>query len=47
LAGTGRPEAELALTAEEREQLVRWSRRPKSAQASDRTLLEILIKLSS
>jgi transposase len=30
---TGRPKAELVLTAEEREQLVRWSRRGKSAQA--------------
>lgn len=30
---TGRPKVELALTVEEREQLVRWSRRAKSAQA--------------
>jgi transposase len=29
----GRPKAELILTAEEREQLVRWSRRAKSSQA--------------
>jgi transposase len=30
---TGRPKAELVLTVEERDQLVRWSRRRKSAQA--------------
>ncbi len=30
---TGRPKAELALSTEEREQLVRWSRRAKTAQA--------------
>jgi transposase len=30
---TGRPKAELALSDEEREQLLRWSRRAKSAQA--------------
>ena len=30
---TGRPKTELLLTADEREQLVRWSRRPTSAQA--------------
>jgi transposase len=30
---TGRPKAELVLTAEERDQLGRWSRRAKSAQA--------------
>lgn len=30
---TGRPTAELILTEEEREQLERWSRRPKTAQA--------------
>ena len=30
---TGRPKAELVLTAEEREQLQRWARRAKSAQA--------------
>jgi transposase len=30
---TGRPKAELSLTPEEREQLVRWSRRAKSSQA--------------
>ncbi len=29
----GRPKAELVLSAEEREQLQRWARRPKSAQA--------------
>jgi hypothetical protein len=33
MSRTGRPKAELVLTAEEREQLVRWSRRAKSAQA--------------
>lgn len=33
MARTGRPKAELILTEEEREQLVRWSRRAKSAQA--------------
>ena len=31
--GHGRPMAELALTPEEREELERWERRPKSAQA--------------
>src|SRR2546430_8553870 len=30
---TGRPKAELVLTDEERETLVRWSRRAKSSQA--------------
>src|SRR3954453_1255950 len=30
---TGRPKADLVLTGEEREQLVRWSRRATSAQA--------------
>jgi transposase len=30
---TGRPKAELVLTDQEREQLIRWSRRAKSAQA--------------
>jgi len=30
---TGRPKAELILSAEEREQLTRWSRRAKSSQA--------------
>ena len=30
---TGRPKAELVLTAEERDQLARWSRRRKSSQA--------------
>ena len=33
MARTGRPKAELVLTGQEREQLVRWSRRRKSAQA--------------
>jgi len=33
MARTGRPKAELVVTAEEREQLVRWSRRRKSSQA--------------
>jgi transposase len=33
MARTGRPKAELVLTDEEREQLVRWSRRAKSAQS--------------
>jgi transposase len=33
MSRTGRPKVELVLTAEEREQLVRWSRRRKSAQA--------------
>ena len=33
MARTGRPKTELNLSAEEREQLVRWSRRAKSAQA--------------
>jgi len=33
MARTGRPKAELVLTGEEREQLVRWSRRRKSSQA--------------
>jgi hypothetical protein len=33
MARTGRPKAELRLTAEERETLVRWSRRAKSSQA--------------
>jgi len=30
---TGRPTAEVILTDEEREQLERWSRRPKTSQA--------------
>lgn len=30
---TGRPKTELILTADEREQLTRWARRPKSSQA--------------
>jgi transposase len=33
MAGRGRPKAPLVLTDEERETLVRWARRPKSAQA--------------
>ncbi len=33
MARTGRPKAELMLTADERERLVRWSRRAKSSQA--------------
>src|SRR4051794_7236327 len=33
MARTGRPKARLELAAAEREQLVRWARRPKSAQA--------------
>jgi transposase/transcriptional regulator with XRE-family HTH domain len=33
MARTGRPKAELVVTDEEREQLTRWSRRAKSAQA--------------
>ncbi len=33
MARTGRPKAELSLTEDEREQLVRWSRRAKSSQA--------------
>ncbi|MDQ5861897.1 MAG: IS630 family transposase, partial [Actinomycetota bacterium] len=33
MARTGRPKAELTLTDDEREQLVRWSRRAKSSQA--------------
>jgi len=33
MARTGRPKTELTLTEEEREQLVRWSRRAKSSQA--------------
>src|SRR5688572_9422200 len=33
MARTGRPKAELRLTADERETLVRWSRRAKSSQA--------------
>jgi transposase len=33
MARTGRPKAELVLSGAEREQLVRWSRRAKSAQA--------------
>lgn len=33
MASRGRPKAELVLTPEEREQLQRWARRPKSAQA--------------
>ena len=33
MARTGRPKASLVLTNDEREQLVRWSRRAKSAQA--------------
>ncbi len=33
MARTGRPKAALVLTDEEREQLVRWSRRAKSSQA--------------
>jgi len=33
VARTGRPKAELVLTGDEREQLLRWSRRAKSAQS--------------
>src|SRR2546423_13497922 len=33
MARTGRPKAELVLSGEERETLLRWSRRAKSAQA--------------
>jgi len=33
MARTGRPKTELTLTQDEREQLVRWSRRAKSSQA--------------
>src|SRR5450759_466635 len=33
MARTGRPKTELKLTEDEREQLVRWSRRAKSSQA--------------
>jgi hypothetical protein len=33
MARTGRPKAELTLTEEERDQLVRWSRRANSSQA--------------
>lgn len=33
MARTGRPKVELSLTAEERDQLTRWSRRAKSSQA--------------
>ena len=33
MARTGRPKAELILTDDEREQLVRWARRRKSSQA--------------
>jgi len=33
MARTGRPKTELTLTGDEREQLVRWSRRAKSSQA--------------
>jgi len=33
MSRTGRPKAELVLTADEREQLLRWSRRRKSSQA--------------
>lgn len=33
MARTGRPKAELVLTGDERDQLVRWSRRAKSSQA--------------
>ena len=33
MAERGRPRAELVLTDEEREQMVRWSRRAKSSQA--------------
>src|SRR3954468_7824612 len=33
MARTGRPKAELVLSEAEREQLVAWARRPKSAQA--------------
>jgi len=33
MATTGRPKRELTLAADEREQLVRWSRRAKSFQA--------------
>ena len=33
MARTGRPKAELTLAKDEREQLVRWSRRAKSAQS--------------
>jgi len=30
---TGRPKAELTLTADERQTLAQWTRRPKTAQA--------------
>jgi transposase len=33
MARTGRPKADLALTDQEREQLLRWARRAKSAQS--------------
>jgi transposase len=33
MARTGRPPAEVVLTEQEREQLVRWARRAKSSQA--------------
>lgn len=33
MARTGRPMSELTLAQDEREQLVRWSRRAKSSQA--------------
>ena len=33
MTGSGRPKVELVLTDDEREQLVRWSRRAKSSQA--------------
>jgi DNA-binding NarL/FixJ family response regulator len=33
MAGRGRPKAELVLSDEERDTLVRWSRRAKTAQA--------------
>lgn len=33
MAGKGRPTAEVVLTDEERDTLIRWSRRPKSSQA--------------
>ena len=33
MTGRGRPKVELVLTDEERDQLIRWSRRAKSSQA--------------
>lgn len=33
MARTGRPKAELVVTDDEREQLLRWARRRKSSQA--------------